>query len=360
MRLALAILILIHGLIHFMGFAKAFKLADINQLSQSISKPFGMLWLIASAMFTFAVALFLLKNNWWSILAIIALVLSQTLIILFWNDAKFGTIANILILIFAIIGMATSNFEINYKKNVSDAIKSTNFTKEIITQNDLDSLPPIIQKYLNYVSLVGKQKVKNVKIVFEGEMRDKGEEWFSFTSEQYNFFDSPTRLFFMKAKVKGLPVSGYHAYKEEGASMLVKLLSLFPVVDIKGKEMFPTETVTYFNDLCLLAPAALIDKRIQWKTIDDLSVKAIFTTNGTQISAILYFNETGQLVNFSSNDRYSVSEMKAFPFSTPAKKYRNVNGYNLPTYGEAIWHYPDGEFVYGKFNLKSIEYNIQH
>jgi hypothetical protein len=34
-----------------------------------------------------------------------------------------------------------------------------------------------------------------------------------------------------------------------------------------------------------------------------------------------------------------------------------MNGYNVPTYGETIWHYPDGAFCYGKFYLKEIEYN---
>jgi len=28
------------------------------------------------------------------------------------------------------------------------------------------------------------------------------------------------------------------------------------------------------------------------------------------------------------------------------------------TYGEAIWHYPDGKFIYGKFNLQQVEYNV--
>jgi hypothetical protein len=50
--------------------------------------------------------------------------------------------------------------------------------------------------------------------------------------------------------------------------------------------------------------------------------------------------------------------MKAFPFLTPVSNYENINGYNLPTYGEAIWHYPDGEFVYGKFKVKSVVYNL--
>ena len=35
-----------------------------------------------------------------------------------------------------------------------------------------------------------------------------------------------------------------------------------------------------------------------------------------------------------------------------------LNGINIQKCGEAIQHYPDGQFVYGKFNLKSIEYNV--
>ena len=39
-----------------------------------------------------------------------------------------------------------------------------------------------------------------MKIVFDGEMRDKGKDYFKFNSVQYNFFEDPTRLFFMKIK----------------------------------------------------------------------------------------------------------------------------------------------------------------
>ena len=66
----------------------------------------------------------------------------------------------------------------------------------------------------------------------------------------------------------------------------------------------------------------------------------------------------GQLVNFISDDRYVVGDLKQYRFSTPVKDYKLINGINVPTHGETIWHYPDGEFVYGKFDLHSIEYNV--
>lgn len=104
--------------------------------------------------------------------------------------------------------------------------------------------------------------------------------------------------------------------------MRIKVLSLIPVVELDEPELFPTETVTFFNDLCMFAPAALIDERIIWKTIDDYSVKAVFTNKGTRISAVLYFNEKGQLVNFISEDRIALDERKTYPFSTPESKYQ--------------------------------------
>jgi hypothetical protein len=86
--------------------------------------------------------------------------------------------------------------------------------------------------------------------------------------------------------------------------------------------------------------------------------KAVFTNGTNKISATLYFNHEGQLVNFISDDRYAVSDMKQYRFSTPVKEYTSLNGINIFKSGEAVWHYPDGEFVYGRFVLKSIEYNV--
>jgi len=31
----------------------------------------------------------------------------------------------------------------------------------------------------------------------------------------------------------------------------------------------------------------------------------------------------------------------------------------MATFAEATWHYPDGPFVYGEFNVKEVTYNVQ-
>jgi hypothetical protein len=360
LSIALFIIILLHGLIHFMGFTKAFGYGNMQQLKIPISKTTGLLWLVIAFLFITAAVLFLQhKQSWWMV-ALPTAILSQIIITMSWQDAKAGTIANIIILIAAILSFTTSRFENTYRKHVKENLHQNNsITNELLTETDLAHLPLPLQKYLRYAGVVNKPKVKSVRVVFEGQMRDKGKKYFPFISEQYNFFDEPTRLFFMKAKMFGTTVPGYHHYIKANAVMDIRLFGIFPVIQKSGPVMDKAETVTLFNDMCLLAPATLIDKRIQWQAINDTSATAIFTSRNITISANLFFNQQGQLINFISNDRVSVNEMKAFPFSTPVSSYKNINGYNLMSYGEAVWHYPDGDFTYGKFNLKEIEYNVQ-
>jgi membrane protein implicated in regulation of membrane protease activity len=359
MKIAFFILLLLHGLIHLMGFLKAFNLAEIPQLSQNFSKPQGVLWLAVALAFVITAILFLLKNNLWFWIAIAAVIVSQVLIIVNWQDAKFGTLANLIVLIVALLAMAGWNFEREFKKDVSQSFKNVGISEEIISEADIAQLPIPVQNYLKYVGAIGKPKIKTARAIFKGEMREKGKDWFAFTSEQYNFFEDPTRLFFMKANFKGLPTQGYHWYKEGKASMLIKLLSVFPVVDISEPEMFKTESVTFFNDMCLFAPAALVDKRIDWQTLGNNSVKAVFYNGEVSVSAILKFDESGRLINFISEDRVDVNSNQNLPFSTPVTEYGTVNCYKLPIAADAVWHFPDGDFVYGKFYLQDVQYNLK-
>ncbi len=361
MRYVFIILLILHGMLHLLGFFKAFQIGDVSQLKADISKPVGLLWLVTAALFIITAFLFLMGNKWWWLWSLIALVLSQVIVLFAWQDAKYGTILNMLILVVTVVGYGGWQFERTFQQDVAVSLdRSRPLETGTLTEKDLERLPEPVKRYLRYVGAVGKPKVKNFKVVFEGEMRNKGQDWFPFTSKQYNFMDRPERFFFMEATIKGLPTDGYHLYHGEEAGMKIKLLSLLPVVDMANADLFRAETVTVFNDMCLMAPATLIDERIEWESIDSVSAKAIFTNQPARITAELRFNEEGQLINFISDDRGALTdgELKNYRFTTPVGDYKDFNGYNLPSYGEAVWHYPEEEFVYGKFNFKSVEYNV--
>ena len=87
-RTATAALFVVHGLILFIGFAKAFGLVEFSALTQPISHPTGLLWLAAAVLcWVTAGALFLAPRWWWAVGAF-AVVLSQIVIVTSWTDAS--------------------------------------------------------------------------------------------------------------------------------------------------------------------------------------------------------------------------------------------------------------------------------
>jgi hypothetical protein len=144
--------------------------------------------------------------------------------------------------------------------------------------------------------------------------------------------------------------------------MEIKILSLFPVINARGNEMNVSETVTFFNDMCCMAPASLLNNAVRWTEADNLSATGELTVNGITVSARLTFKETGELVNFISDDRYCYmpdGTFKKFRFSTPLSNYRDYNGIMLPSTAKAVWDYPEGEFCYGEFELLEAELNSE-
>jgi hypothetical protein len=164
----------------------------------------------------------------------------------------------------------------------------------------------------------------------------------------------------MSAKKMRLPATGLHLYQNKTATFEVKLLNWFKVVNARGAKMNQAETVTLLNDMCIIAPPTLIDRRISWVEMDDTTVKAIFKNGTIEISAVLYFNNGGELLNFVSNDRYDTDGIRYdnYPWATPVEDYKLMNGYLLPSKAKLIYHQPDGEFVYGELEFKSVRYNL--
>jgi hypothetical protein len=190
-----------------------------------------------------------------------------------------------------------------------------------------------------------------------------GDRWMPFTAEQHNIVDPAARLFYLNASMFGLPVQGYHRYIGSTASMRVKAAALAPVAIAEGREMSQSETVTLFNDMCVMAPATLIDPAIAWETVDSHTARAIFTNASYTIRAELSFNDAGELINFVSEDRYQASpdgkSMKRLRWSTPLSEYRSFGAARLPSVGEGWWHDSPNDYAYIELTIDDVRYNVR-
>lgn len=118
-RLIFSGVIIIHGLIHILGFVKEWNLAPVSNLSGKTliaitgvtAKITGTLWLIATLLLIATAVFYLMQKEWYWLPGFLAIIISQTLIIIYWQDAKYGTIANMTILAGLIIAFSASRFE---------------------------------------------------------------------------------------------------------------------------------------------------------------------------------------------------------------------------------------------------------
>jgi len=363
MRIVFLIIVLIHAFIHLLGFIKAFELKEVNEMTLPISKPAGILWLVATVSFLLYGLLFMLNKQYAWMAGLAAVIVSQALVMYFWKDARFGTIANVIVLLVSIVSVGSYLIFTEFTSAVKNDFSVNNqFNAEILTENDMAHLPAIVQKYLHYTRSVGQPKVKNFRAEFIGGMRSKPvDKYMKVQSVQYNFYPANSRYFYMTATKMGLPATGLHQYRNATATFLVKMLNWFSVVDARGTKLDQAETVTVFNDMCFIAPATLIDKRINWLEVDSTTVKAVFSNGNIAVSALLSFKENGELINFISNDRFETDgkTYTSYPWETPVESYRLLNGYFLPGKARLIYKKPEGDFTYGELEFKSVKYNVE-
>jgi len=360
-----AVFLVVHGLIHLLGFVKAFGLADLPQLNHPIPPGLGVVWLLATLLFLAAAAtLFVWPRGWWLIGAC-AVVVSMIVIGTAWSDARFGTIGNVIAAIGVVFGfLAQGPFSLRaaYEHDVGRELAHVAPAARI-DEADLARLPLPVQRYLRTAGVVGRPRVRNFHVRMHGRIRSGPDaRWMPLTAEQYNVADEPARLFYLNASMYALPVQGYHRFIASAASMTVKAAALVPVVRASGSEMSRSETVTLFNDMCVMAPATLVGRAVEWEPVDARTARAVFTNAGHTIRAELTFNEAGELTNFSSDDRSQISpdggSMRRVRWSTPLGGYRAFGPVRLASRGEGWWHEAERAYAYIELTLDEVRYNV--
>ena len=280
-----------------------------------------------------------------------------------WTDAKFGALANLVALVGVVFGFLAhgpTSLRAAYERDVERALARVAPVQTLVDA-DLAHLPAPVQRYLRTAGVVGQPRVHNFRARMHGRIRNGPEaRWIPLTAEQYNVIDEPDASVLLdRDRCSRSRCRDTTAIVGPSATMRVKAAALVPVVDVSGSEMNQGETVTMFNDMCVMAPATLIDPAIVWEPVDARTVKARFTNAGHTIRAELSFNEAGELTNFLSDDRYQTSPdgktATKVRWSTPLGPYRAFGPVRLASGGEGRWHEPGQEYTYIELTFEEVQ-----
>ena len=101
-----------------------------------------------------------LRAPWWWYPALPGVLLSQGLIVTAWGDAKFGTLANVIIaipLLVAALDARPSSFRSRFEHDRDALLAGATPAAAPVTEADLAPLPPLMQAYLRRMGAVGRR-----------------------------------------------------------------------------------------------------------------------------------------------------------------------------------------------------------
>ena len=229
----------------------------------------------------------------------------------------------------------------------------------IVQEADLQGLPDPVRRYLLAANIVGKPRTIFARARWRGEFRrGPDQKWMPLVCEQYNRVDKPARLWY--AAIKFMPLINFYvrdAYSNGVGTMYARLTPWYKMFDERGPEYNQGELMVALNDMVFF-PSAFLSENIRWEAIDDHSARATYITPDIPVSGVFYFNDQNEVVDFVGERYRTVGKSFALnKWTTPFRTYQEVNGVNIPTEGEAVWHLPEGTYSYVRVSLVDIQYN---
>lgn len=359
LRYLLIIIIAVHAAIHLLGFVKAFGIAEVEQLSAPISKQSGVFWLTAFLLFGIALLLYILEKGEWWIPGILAIILSQILIVIFWEDAKYGTIANGIILLPCIVAFGNWQFDRMVSSEVHSLLPASTTVRTVIDAQALTQLPAAVRNWVRASDMLGKRKIQKVHLRQSGKMRTSpGGNWLNVKAEQWFTLDDPG--FIWSADVgRGnvLQFSGLDQYKHGEGNMLIKAYSLFPIVNEKGPKIDQGVAVRFLAEMVWFPSFASSDY-IEWEELDAQNVKAHYSYQNFSVTGVFTFDQKGRATRFKADRFYGETGKKEkWIIDIDPESYQSFSGILIPTRSEVSWQLGEGDFTWYKLKIADISFS---
>jgi hypothetical protein len=365
-RMLFSSVLVVHGIIHLLGFAKAWDLGPRESFTGKTSFPLGenasrftgILWLLTCILMLTAAAAYYTKKDWFWILATVAVVISEALIIVYWHDAKWGTVVNIIVLVAVVLSAARVSFNKMTRLEVQALTSTASGKQKVIDNEGIADLPPIVQTWLNKSHLIGKEIPSSVHIVQEGSMRtDANSNWMAFDADQYFTINPPGFVWIANIHTAAfIDIAGRDKYQNGTGNMLIKAACLVPIANSSGQEIDQGTAVRYLAEI-IWFPHAAVSDYLKWEQVDMHHARVTMNYRDVSASGIYTFNDNGLPVAFEAQ-RYGDFKGKYSKetWSVATTGYGYFNGVPIGNQSEVTWKLQDGVFKWLRLAITHIEY----
>jgi hypothetical protein len=257
--------------------------------------------------------------------------------------------------VIAVILLGLRNFDRQVKQETITLLDSAQpQSDDVITEADLAGLPAPVQRYLRFAGVVGKRPIRSARVVQRGGFRlAQDRDWLPFTAQETYTTDPPGFIWQARMSMFGLPILVVRDHYREGEGrILAKIGGLATMADDRADE---ASLMRYFNEMMWL-PTAFLADNVQWEAIDDRTARATFTDQGMAATAVFYFGDDGEIVNFEA-DRLSSATGEIERWVTPIEAYGEFQGFRVPVSGQGTWKLDGGDFTYIDLHIIDAVYD---
>ncbi|MCF6269968.1 MAG: hypothetical protein L3J41_09665 [Melioribacteraceae bacterium] len=247
------------------------------------------------------------------------------------------------------------------ENDLESILESKTKVKQVsFSSKNFSKLPQVVKKYL-------KKSIKNESVSphycqykTTGKIKtDKNSEWLNVTSQNYysatesdfiKIIETQNNLFFWTLAT--------NKYINNQASTNTKFLSSIPTSDFSGNKLSRSYLVLYLLESVFCPTVLLPNRNVHWKAIDNTKALATIWHDNLKGTAVFHFNKKGEVVKIVTDDRYmpGAIDYNRETFTIYFANYKNVGGFNIPTYFEYQWNLAVGDFTFGRFYISEITY----
>lgn len=361
LRLGFAFLVGVHGLIHSFGLLKSFGWVKFERLSGNITRITGVAWGVAGLLFLLTAILISYGMESWWVLGLVSLLLSQSLIIGYWGEAKFGTALNGIIVLAVVVGFASWNFDRKVAEEIENVISGSQVEEKIpFPEERFEDLPEPVQKWLDKAGVSGNEKFKTVNLHQKGKIKLNPEQknWSTVRAEQYINSINPGFIWKVDLKFASiLPVAGRDKFIGGQGNMEIKLASLFPVVKENSNPKLDQSALQRYLAEIVWYPFVALSPYVEWETIDNPSSRAVMNYGGTSGSVDFHFSGSGKLERITALRYKDVDDTaKQKKWVGEVKGTKSFSGFTVPNKMDISWILEGKKFTWYKIDVTELTY----
>lgn len=358
MRTVLLLLLTLHALIHLLGFAKAFGLMALPNFQLPVSRPMGLAWLGAALqLLTWLVAMGT-GNRWAWVLGVFALGLSQALILIHWDAARWGSLANLLVLILVLAGYGEWLFRQSAEREAS-RLSAAQEVATVPLQNP-DFLPDPVRRWLARSGALDRDPVRGGRVSQRARLQMKPEQsgWAMARATQVSTLSPPAMIWQVRLEMLPfLSILGRDKYEAGQGGMRITLLGLLPFAEEQGPRVDESTLQRFLGEMVWF-PSFTLSPYVTWERLDERSARATMNFGEASGSGTFHFDEAGDFIRFEALRYYGNAEdAERHPWILQVQDYATFQGIRVPSKMTATWRLPEGDWTWLELEITDLDYS---